>query len=285
MTITVLKNIEGAKVLKNSGIEICFKNTNKNSKNIAILNLMPNKVQTETQLLKLLSDTKENINISFIRLNSYKSKNTNLDYLNNNYEVFDDIKNSIDGIIITGAPVETLNFEEVKYIDELNYILDYCKENIKSSICICWSAQAALNHYYGVRKETSNKKIFGVYNHNILNEDIILKGINEGFKTPHSRHTRLIKEDLYNCNDIKVLCTTQSKEDHIIKGKFNDYYILGHCEYDKDCLKREYYRDVNLNRPIDIPINYFENNNPKNEIIAMWEDTSIRLYKNWINSL
>lgn len=285
MTITILKNIEGAKILKSLGAKIYFKNTKQHGKNIAILNLMPDKVQTEIQMLKLLESTKESINVSFIRLNSYKSKNIDLDYLNNNYEVFDDIKETIDGIIITGAPVETLDFKEVKYIDELNYILDYCRENIKSSICICWAAQAALNHYYGVRKEISDKKIFGVYKHSILNQDIILNNIKEGFNTPHSRHTRLIKEDLHNCKDIKVLCTTKSKEEHIIKGKFNDYYILGHCEYDKDCLKREYDRDINLNRPIDIPINYFENNNPKNKVIAKWEDTSIRLYKNWINSL
>lgn len=262
-----------------------IKNIKSNSKNIGILNLMPNKIETQCQLLQLLNFTKENINVKFIKLKSYKPKNVDLDYLNINYEYFDDIKDNLDGIIITGAPVETLDFKEVKYINELNYILDYCKENIKSSICICWSAQAALNHYYGVRKETCDKKIFGVYNHDILDQDNILKGISQGFKTPHSRYTRLIKEDLYNCNDIKVLCITQSKEDHIIKGKFNDYYILGHCEYDKDCLRREYNRDINLNRPIDIPVNYFKNNNPEEDIVSSWEDTSIKLYKNWINNL
>ncbi len=284
MTVTVLKNIEGAKILKSKGVEIFIKGKKEESKNIGILNLMPDKIQTEVQLLKLLYATKENINVSFIRLNSYTCKNTSTEYLNNNYELFDNIKDELDGIVITGAPVETLDFKEVKYIDELRYILDYCRENIKSSICICWAAQAALNHFYGIRKEVSDSKIFGVYNHDILNQDVIFKDISQGFKTPHSRHTRLIKEDLNKCNRVKVLCTTDSKEDHIIKGEFNDYYILGHCEYDRDCLKREYIRDISLNKPIDIPVNYFKDNNPENDIVATWEESSIKLYKNWVES-
>lgn len=285
MTVTVLKNIEGAKILKSKGIEIFIKGKKEESKNIGILNLMPDKIQTEVQLLKLLYNTKENINVSFIRLNSYTCKNTSTEYLNNNYELFDNIKDELDGIVITGAPVETLDFKEVKYIYELRYILDYCRENIKSSICICWAAQAALNHFYGIRKEVLDSKIFGVYSHDILNQDVIFKDISQGFKTPHSRHTRLIKEDLNKCNRVKVLCTTDSKEDHIIKGEFNDYYILGHCEYDRDCLKREYIRDISLNKPIDIPVNYFKDNNPENDIVATWEESSIKLYKNWVDSL
>lgn len=285
MTVTVLKNIEGAKILKNKGLDIYIVNSKEKSKNIGILNLMPDKIQTEIQLLKLLHSTKENINVSFIRLESYKCKNTSVEYLNNNYELFDNIKNKLDGIVITGAPVETLNFEEVKYMDELRYILDYCRKNIKSSICICWSAQAALNYFYGIRKEILDSKIFGVYNHDILSQDIIFKDINQGFKTPHSRYTRLSKEDLKKCDKVKVLSTTDSKEEHIIKGEFNDYYILGHCEYDRECLKREYIRDINLNKQIDIPVNYFKDNNPEDDVVATWEDSSIKLYKNWVSNL
>ena len=254
-------------------------------KTIGVLNLMPNKIQTETQILSLLESTKEDLKIKFIRLNTYQPKNINDNYLIENYHLFNDIKEELDGIIVTGAPVEQLSFEEVKYIDELREIIDYSINNLKSSIFICWSAQAALNHVYGIRKTNTPQKIFGVYSHQILDNDDILNGLEIGFESPHSRHTTLLKEDVSRCNDIKVLCTTDCEKEHIIKGKFNDYYIFGHCEYDKESLKREYLRDVSLNRPIDIPINYFRNNDPDDEIIVKWDKASIRIYKNWIKAL
>lgn len=285
MSLYICKDIQGAKLLKQEGRCV---NTNakinKSIKNIGILNLMPNKVETEVHILRLLEATNENLNIKFIRLRSHESKNTSYKYLKDNYYLFEEIKKDLDAIVITGAPIEKLDFNDVTYIKELREIFDYSKDNLKSSICICWAAQAGLNHLYGIRKTVLNEKIFGVYNHRILKEDDIFKDINQGFKSPHSRYTSLVKEDIKRCRDIKVLCSTDYEQDHIIKGKFNDYYIFGHCEYDKYCLKKEYLRDINLKLKIQVPKNYFENNNPNKDVIANWEDSSIRLYKNWINT-
>jgi homoserine O-succinyltransferase len=284
MSLYICKDIQGAKLLKQEGRRInIIEQINKSIKNIGILNLMPNKIETEVHILRLLEATNENLNIKFIRLRSHKSKNTSYKYLKDNYYLFEEIKKDLDAIVITGAPIEKLDFGDVTYIKELRDIFDYSKDNFKSSVYICWAAQAGLNHLYGIRKTVLHQKIFGVYNHKILKDDDIFKDINQGFKSPHSRYTSLVKEDIKRCKDIKVLCSTDYEEDHIIKGKFNDYYILGHCEYDKYCLKKEYLRDINLKLEMKVPKNYFENNNPNKDIIANWEDSSIRLYKNWIN--
>lgn len=285
MSIHICKDIQGAKLLKQEGRSINITDKiNKSIKTIGILNLMPNKVETEVQILRLLEATNEKLKVKFIRLRSHKSKYTSYKYLKDNYYLFDEIKKDLDAIVITGAPVEKLDFSDVTYIKELRDIFDYSKDNFKSSVYICWAAQAGLNYLYGIGKTVLQQKIFGVYNHKILKEDVIFKDINQGFKSPHSRYTSLVKEDIRRCMDIKVLCSTDHEQEHIIKGKFNDYYILGHCEYDKYCLKNEYLRDINLKLEIKVPKNYFENNNPNKEIIANWQDSSIKLYKNWINT-
>lgn len=287
MSIYLSKFVEGAMDLKD---KIIFTKDNINfDKNeikiIGILNLMPNKIDTENQLLKILNDTDERLFIKFIRLKTYQPKNISIEYLKENYYLFEDIKNELDGVIITGAPVEKLEFNEVEYIKELKEILDYIRYKGISSICICWAAQAALNHFYGIRKVVNSKKIFGVYKHKILNEDKILNGIKDGFKSPHSRYTSLIKEDLYKCTDIKIISTTEDSNEHIVKGSFNDYYIFGHSEYDKYTLKKEYLRDINSKLEIQIPYNYFINDDPNKDVILSWKETSIKLYKNWVKNI
>ncbi len=257
----------------------------KKIKCIGILNLMPNKIETERHFLKLLEDINIDVFVKFIRLGTYQSKSISKEYIYENYYLFDEVKYDLDGIIITGAPVEKLEFKDVKYIDELNQIVEYSNKNLKNKLYICWAAQAALNHTYKVRKVINSNKIFGIYSHKIIKEDKILEGVYEGFKSPHSRYTTLETVDIYKCDDVNILSTTYDDYEHIAKGKYNDYYIFGHCEYDKYTLKNEYLRDLKKNHKIDLPKDYFLENNPQKEIVNTWIESSIKIYKNWINCI
>ncbi len=294
MTVYLCKKINGAKFVDNCIIESKIYNKklyrkfsldkiSSHCKTIGILNLMPNKVETETHLLALFSKMNEDINIKFIRLKTHVYKNCNRLYLMKNYYTFDEVKYDLDGLIVTGAPIEKIDFKQVKYIGELNDIFEYSIKNLKSMLSIRWGAQACLNHIYGINKEILDKKIFGGYKHNILCDDEILKNINNGFICAHSRHTILNRKDLKNCQSIKILSTTYEGIEHIIKGKYNDYYIFGHHEYDKECLKREYIRDRNKKIYIDIPKNYFIEDDMNKGISVDWMEHSIKIYNNWIN--
>ncbi|MGL5576900.1 MAG: homoserine O-acetyltransferase/O-succinyltransferase family protein [Sarcina sp.] len=280
MTIYLSKNIKGLKPLSEEyEIEINDED-GYCSKTIGILNLMPTKCETETQILRLLCETKNNIKVEFIRLDSYKPKNIPYDYLVQNYRRFDEVKNNLDILIVTGAPLEKMEFDEVDYIEELRGVLDYAKFNMRKSLFICWGAQVALNHFYGIRKVLTNEKIFGVFSHEILNGDEILDGMGSGFKAPHSRHTRLLKEDIKNCNKLKLISTTDEGEEHLLRGEFNDYYILGHIEYDKETLKNEYIRDLEKGLEINKPKGYFINDDINSEINFNWREDAIKFYEN-----
>lgn len=254
-------------------------------KRIGILNLMPLKGETEAHILNMLYSSGENLCVDFIKLESHESKNTSKDYLNKNYSTFNEVRDELDGVIITGAPLEKLDFNEVLYIKELNDIFDYLKENRKQALYICWGAQAALNHFYGVRKINLDNKVFGVFSHEILKEGDILVGVESGFKAPHSRHSTLNKEDILKNRSLDVLAENEIGEISFLKGRFNDYYILGHLEYGKDVLKKEYLRDKAKGEYIELPINYFQGNDENKDIIFSWKKAAEKVYSNWIEDI
>ncbi|SPZ49993.1 Homoserine O-succinyltransferase [Sarcina ventriculi] len=282
MTIYISKKFQAIEILKDENISINFNGCKHGAKHIGIVNLMPKKSETEAQIVKLLNNCDEDLNIHFIKINTYKSEHENYRYMQLNYEDFDEIKQKLDGIIITGAPLEKIEFRDVSYIDELNAILDYIRKNKKYSLYICWGAQVALNHFYGVRKELKESKIFGVFRHKIIKRDDILKDVYNSFKSPHSRYTSLNRQDIENSNSLELLAITEENEEHILKGNFNDYYILGHLEYDKDTLKKEYLRDLNKGLKINIPKYYFKNNSIESDIDFSWREDAIKIYSNWI---
>lgn len=280
MTVYLSKNINGLVPLSKKYDIKVDKEEGRAIKTVGILNLMPTKCETETQILRLICEVEKDIKVEFIRLDSYKPKNIPYQYLVENYRRFDDVKKGLDVLIVTGAPLEKLDFEEVDYIEELRGVLDYSKFNIKKSLYICWGAQMALNHFYSIRKVLADEKIFGVFAHEVLNGDEILYGISGGFKAPHSRYTKLSKEDIKKSSKLKVISVTEEGEEHILRGEFNDYYILGHIEYDKETLKNEYVRDLEKGLPINKPKGYFVNNNIEEGINFNWRDDAIRFYKN-----
>lgn len=282
MTIYLSKNLNGILPLSND-FDIKVVEDKQNIKTVGVLNLMPTKCETETQILRLLCETRKDLKVEFIRLDSYKPKNIPYEYIVNNYRNFSEVKESLDLLIVTGAPLEKLEFNEVDYIDELREVLDYTKLNIRKSLYICWGAQVALNHFYSIRKRLNSEKIFGVFSHEILNGDKILSGIEGGFKAPHSRYTSLVKEDLDKCNKLKQIAKTEEGEDFLLKGEFNDYYILGHIEYDKDTLKNEYLRDIEKGLKINKPRGYFINDNIDEGINFNWRENAIKFYKNLID--
>ncbi|QAA34297.1 homoserine O-acetyltransferase/O-succinyltransferase family protein [Clostridium manihotivorum] len=280
MTIYCGKKIVGADLMRYNP-NICVDIADENLPKIGILNLMPNKYDTEKQLLELLSRTKLDLEVNFIRLLTHSSKSVPNEYLEENYEFFDEVKEDIDCLIVTGAPVEKLEFNQVSYIDELNKIMDYMKSKGKKSVFICWGAQAALNHYYGIRKELCEEKVFGIFKHKKLEECLLLEGISDNFYAPHSRHTRLRSEDIRRYSALTTLAYSEGAGEYIIVDD-NSLYILGHCEYHKETLKNEYFRDLNKGLSINIPKNYFVNDDPYNDIIESWQEDGVKLYENWL---
>lgn len=281
MAVYLENLVKGVELLKEEQLKLFLKKKEKGLLNIGILNLMPTKYETEAQLLRLLSRAEYEVKVHFLRLESHKTKNVPHKYVLNNYRTIDEIGTELDGVIVTGAPVEKLNFNEVTYIGELKVIFDFIKSRGISTIFICWGAQAALNHYYGIRKSICNSKIFGVFPHKSVDEEDILKGISKDFFAPHSRHTSLVMKDVERCNNIKLLSFSEEAGEYIIRDE-NSFYILGHCEYDRDTLKREYFRDISRGIEVNMPKNYFEDNNPDKDPIMVWRNDAEKLYNNWL---
>ena len=252
---------------------------------IAILNLMPTKIETETQLIRLLSNSPLQIKVTLIGTESYVGKHTPLGHLQRFYKTFSEVKNNhFDGMIITGAPVEMMEFSEVKYWKELTEILDFAKTNVQSTIFICWGAQAALHYYYGLNKSVLDKKLFGVFKHKkFVNFDPLLKGTDEEFYMPHSRHTTVDIEDIRNVDDLLILAGSEKIGASIVRSRDGRrIFLMGHMEYDKDTLKNEYYRDLNKGLPIDPPENYFRDEE-KTKVLPNWYSVANLIYSNWLN--
>lgn len=253
---------------------------------IAILNLMPTKEETETQFMRLLSNSPLQVNVTLVYTESYKSKNTAAAHLERFYKRFEDIKDKhFDGMIITGAPVETMPFEEVAYWDELKKIFDFAEKNVTSTIYICWGAQAALYYYYGIEKHLLPTKLFGVFPHKkILDQhDPLLKGIDDVFYIPHSRHTTVYMEDVKKVSDLIVLSESEYTGLSIAKSRDNKkIFLTGHMEYDRYTLKKEYDRDVAKGLPIHPPFNYFTDSSCT-EVKVTWTSAANLFYTNWLN--
>ena len=253
---------------------------------IAILNLMPTKVETETQFMRLLSNSPLQVNITLVYTESYKSKNTAAAHLERFYKRFEDIKDKhFDGMIITGAPVETMPFEEVAYWQELTHIFDFADRNVTSTIYICWGAQAALYYHYGIRKHLLPTKLFGVFPHKkcLEQHDPLLKGIDDVFYIPHSRHTTVWMEDVRRVQDLVVLSESEYTGLSIAKSKDNKkIFLTGHMEYDRDTLKKEYERDVARGLPVHPPYNYFTDDT-FTSVRLTWSSAANLFYTNWLN--
>lgn len=252
---------------------------------IVILNLMPKKIETETQILRLLSKSALQLDIDFLMV-EHISKNTSKDHLLKFYESFDAIQdNYYDGMIITGAPVEHLAFEDVDYWEEMKAILEWSKTHVFSTIHICWGAQAGLYYHYGVNKHLLDDKVFGIFPEQLCDEyDFLTNGFDEIHYTPHSRHTALDEESLAKVVQLSVLSKSDEIGSNIIVSKdYRQIFIVGHFEYGKETLAQEYYRDLEANKKIHLPFNYFPHDDPTQEPILKWRAHANLLYRNWLN--
>ncbi len=253
---------------------------------ILLLNLMPKKITTETQLMRVLGNTPLQVESDFLKTSSYQSKNTPEEHLTAFYQTFDQIKHKkYDGMIITGAPVEHMAFEAVDYWDELVQIMDWSLTNVTSTFHICWAAQAALYHHYGISKYPIAKKMFGIFRHTIEKQNTkLLRGFDDVFYAPHSRHTEVRFEDVHQCRDVTILSSSKEAGLYIMASKGGrQIFVTGHSEYDPETLHEEYIRDLNKGLPIDMPANYYLDNDPKKPPLVTWRSSAHLLFSNWLN--
>ena len=253
---------------------------------IALLNLMPTKVVTETQLSRLLGNTPLQVELELIQVRSHKSKNTSQEHMLAFYKTFDEVENQFfDGMIITGAPVEQMPFEEVEYWDELCQIMEWSKTHVHSTFHICWGAQAALYYHFGIEKVPLAKKLFGVFPHKVVYKNpILLRGFDDIFWVPHSRHTTVRWEDVAAVPEIKILAGSEEAGLYaMITPGGRQVFITGHSEYDPETLKLEYLRDKNAGLPIDVPKNYFPDDDDTKPPMVRWRGHANLLYSNWLN--
>ena len=262
---------------------------------ILILNLMPLKEETELQLLRSLSNTPLQIDVTFMAVASHEAKNTSRSHLNKFYETFSEVKHrKFDGMIITGAPVEQMEFEEVDYWTELREIFAWCESHVTSTLYICWGAQAALHYYYGLEKELLPKKLFGLYTHKVLNrKEPLVRGFDDYFVAPHSRHTAIPREDIAACEDLKIMAESEEAGVFLCMAEGGKkIFVMGHpeCDWSSDVcssdlitLQKEYERDKAKGLPIDLPKNYFPDNDDSRRPALQWRAHANTLYTNWLN--
>lgn len=254
---------------------------------IMILNLMPVKIITETQILRNLSNSPLQVNVEFMKMSSHTSKNTSNEHLDTFYKCFDEVRNQkYDGLIITGAPVEQMPFEEVDYWSELTEIMEWSKSNVTNTFHICWGAQAGLYYHYGIDKYQLPEKMFGVFEHHIVDDanEPLLRGFDEVFRVPHSRHTSVRREAVIANENLKLLAESDDAGVYIIVSRDRrQIFVSGHSEYDRDTLASEYMRDKTKGLPIKVPANYFPNDDPAQKPIVTWKSHASLLYSNWLN--
>ncbi|MCD7775917.1 MAG: homoserine O-succinyltransferase [Firmicutes bacterium] len=253
---------------------------------ILLLNLMPTKTTTETQLARLLGNSPLQVELELIHTATHESKNTSAEHLLAFYKTFDEVCDRyFDGMIITGAPVEHLPFEEVEYWDELCRIMEWSKTHVTSTFHICWGAQAGLYYHYGINKYPLDKKLFGIFPHvKDYKNSILLRGFDDVFMVPHSRHTTIRREDIEACSELRIVASSPIAGVYAITTpRGHQIFITGHSEYDKDTLKLEYLRDKSAGLPIDIPYNYFPNDDDSKEPQVTWRSHANLLYSNWLN--
>ena len=289
MPIVIPKDIPAFNILENENIFV-MSNTRAQAQDIRpieilILNLMPTKIETETQLLRLLANSPLQINPTFMNTESYKSKHISQEHLERFYKTFSEIKNNYyDGMIITGAPVEKMEYDDVLYWKELEEIFEFSKSHVTSTLFICWGAQAGLKYFYGLDKKPLDKKLFGVFKHKkCVKFEQLLNGIDDVFYIPHSRHTKIDDEDILKCKDLIPLAKSEEAGITIIKSKDNSQiFVTGHMEYDKFTLKNEYERDLAKGLPINRPDNYFSDET-NTDVDVLWRSTANIFFTNWLN--
>lgn len=253
---------------------------------IIILNLMPTKLETETQLLRLLSNSPLQLDIEFLQVKTHVAKNVSKSHMDRFYKTFDEVKDlKFDGMIITGAPVEQMPFEEVDYWDELCTIMKWSKTNVYSTYHICWGAQAGLYYHYGIPKYTLNKKVFGIYPHTSLDvTHPLMRGLDDIFYVPQSRHTEIRMVDIAKVKDLQIISSSEMSGVHIVSDMdCRNFFVTGHSEYDRDTLAKEYFRDKEKGLDIDMPYNYFPNDDINLVPKVTWKSTANILINNWLN--
>ena len=253
---------------------------------IIILNLMPTKIDTETQLLRLLSNTPLQVNVDFLQVSSHTAKHTAKSPMDKFYYTFDQIKDrKYDGMIITGAPVEQMPFEEVDYWDELCRIMDWTKTNVYSTFHICWGAQAGLYYHYGIPKHPLSKKMFGVFPHRSLDvTHPLMRGLDDVFYIPHSRHTEILRQDIAQVKDLQILAYSDIAGVCLLSDmECRNFFSTGHSEYDRDTLAKEYFRDKSKGLDIDRPYNYFPHDDENLVPLVSWKSTASLIFSNWLN--
>ena len=290
MPIKVQNALPAKEILENENIFVMDENRAMHQDirplQVCILNLMPVKQDTELQLLRALSNTPLHVEVTFMKMNSHISLNTPIQHLNRFYNTFDELKErKFDGMIITGAPVEQIPFEEVDYWAELCEIMDGAKTHVTSTFHICWGAQAGLYYHYGLKKVLLPKKLFGVYRHKVMNrKNPLVRGFDDYFLIPHSRHTAVLSEDIHQCKELTVLA--ESDEAGVLLcmsegGK--EIYVMGHPEYDRYTLHKEYVRDKEKGLPIEVPKNYYPDDDDTQKPSLEWRAHCNILYSNWLN--
>jgi len=251
-----------------------------------ILNLMPIKITTETDLIRLLSNTPLQIEVDFLKLNSHTPKNTPIEHLKAFYRPFSEVREqTYDGMIITGAPVETISFKEVTYWEEITGVFDWARTHVTSTFFICWAAQAGLYHYYNVPKHALDKKMFGVFSHKVLEPlNPIFRGFDDEFFVPHSRHTTILRSDLEKVPELTILSESPDAGVYLVMGRNGrEFFVTGHSEYSPNTLDEEYKRDLAKGLDIELPCNYYKNDNPAERPIVRWRGHANLLFSNWLN--
>ena len=290
MPIKIPNDLPAAETLKNENIFV-MNQTRAETQHIrpleiVLLNLMPTKIVTETQLSRVLGNTPLQVHLVLMMISSHKSKNTPEEHLLSFYKTFDELKErKFDGMVITGAPVENLPFEEVDYWDELVRIMQWSKTHVHSTFHICWAAQAGLYYHYGIQKHPLPEKLFGVYRHHAdYKRAILLRGFDDEFWAPHSRHTTIDRADVEAVPGLKILASSEEAGVYIIMNKEGrQIFVTGHSEYDPDTLEREYLRDKNQGLPIHVPVNYYPNDDDTKPPLVRWRGHGNLLYSNWLN--
>lgn len=289
MPIIIPKDLPAFEILKSENIFVIDENRaitqDIRALNLAIVNLMPTKEKTETQLLRRIANTSLQVNVDFIKTKTYESKNVCKKHLERFYLTLDDIiHKKYDAMIITGAPVEELDFEEVEYWRELTEILEFARKNVYSTMFICWASQAALYHYYGIQKHKLENKLFGVFECDMNTKNLLTSGFDDTFFTPQSRYTYCKIEDVEKIEDLDIVSYSKEAGLNIVATKDERFIFLsGHGEYDIDTLELEYKRDLSQGIAINPPINYYKDNNPEKEIKVRWRAHSNLLFSNWLN--
>ncbi len=253
---------------------------------IVIVNLMPTKIATETQLARVLSNSPLQVEMTLITMDSHESTHISQEHMDSFYKTIDEIKEDyFDGMILTGAPVEQMPYEDVDYWRELCEIFEFAKTHVYSNMFICWGAQASLYYHYGIGKHLLDSKVFGIFEHKVIRpHNPLVRGFDETFYAPHSRHTEVLREDIEKHEELRILADSEEVGPHIISTENGrQIFVLGHQEYDKETLAGEYFRDINKGLQIDVPKNYFKNDDPKNEILFRWRSHASLLFSNWLN--